>query len=255
VTPPLVTDEDLSAYVDGALPVERQAEIAAWLAANKEAAETVSAYRAQARALKEAFEPILREPVPSRMLTAGRMRPPLKWAAGIAASLMLVSVGAASGYYGAIRSLPPPLPVEQQTFGARAAQAHAVFAPEVRHPVEVAADEQAHLLAWLSKRVGAKVRAPTLTNMGFDLVGGRLLSDPAGPAAQLMYQDGQGRRVTLYVISGEGHGRESAFRWAKEGGVEVCFWVDGSVHYALAAELDRKEIYRLAKMVYQQFNG
>ena len=39
-----------------------------------------------------------------------------------------------------------------------AAVAHVAYAPEVRHPVEVAASDQAHLVAWLSKRLGTKLR-------------------------------------------------------------------------------------------------
>ena len=256
MTPPLVSNEDLSAYVDGALPVERQAEIAAWLAANKEAAETVSAYRTQAKALREALDPILREPVPGRLLNAGRPRPVLRWAAGIAASLVLVAGGAAAGWYAALSTVPPHVVAQPvPSLGARAAQADAVYAPEVRHPVEVTADDQAHMQAWLSKRVGVRVRAPALTSVGFELVGGRLLPDPAGPAAQLMHQDGQGRRITLYVTVDEGHQRETAFRWSTEGSVIVCFWVDGPASYALAGEFDRKDLYKVAKTIYQQING
>ena len=59
---------------------------------------------------------------------------------------------------------------------ATALGAHTVFVPEVRHPVEVKADE-AHLVRWLAKRVGADVRAPALGSMGWQLMGGRLLPD------------------------------------------------------------------------------
>ena len=44
----------------------------------------------------------------------------------------------------------------------RAANAHAVYVPEVRHPVEVGADQEAHLVQWLSKRLAVPVRAPAL---------------------------------------------------------------------------------------------
>src|SRR5690606_10809872 len=43
-----------------------------------------------------------------------------------------------------------------------AVAAHAVFVPEVRHPVEVAAAQHEHLVQWLSKRLGARLTVPSL---------------------------------------------------------------------------------------------
>lgn len=65
--------------------------------------------------------------------------------------------------------------------------------------MEVAADQEAHLVAWLSKRLGTPLKVPRLDTLGFGLVGGRLLPGDQGPVAQFMYQDGQGQRLTLYV--------------------------------------------------------
>src|SRR6185312_11907936 len=80
----------------------------------------------------------------------------------------------------------------------RAAIAHATYSPEVRHPVEVGADDEQHLVNWLSKRLGVKVRAPKLEEAGMSLVGGRLLPGESGPVALFMYQSQNGRRLTLY---------------------------------------------------------
>src|SRR4030095_2666588 len=63
----------------------------------------------------------------------------------------------------------------------RAAIAHATYSPAVRHPVEVGADQEAHLIAWLSKRLGAPLRAPQLDEVGYSLVGGRLLPGDNSP--------------------------------------------------------------------------
>ncbi len=255
--PELVTSEDINAYVDGELPDERRAEVVAWIAANSDAASTVAAYRAQRQALKDALEPILREPVPARLLAATQRqrRPFQNWARQAAAAVLLLAIGSGAGWYAANQRRPVAPTAEERGFGERAAVAHFVYAPEVRHPVEVTADDQAHLVAWLSKRLGTKLKAPVLVPAGFELVGGRLLPDAHSPAAQFMYQDAQGRRITLYVRVDDAHISETAFRWIKEGQVEVCFWMDGTVGYALAGELERKDIYRLAKLVYQQING
>ena len=39
-------------------------------------------------------------------------------------------------------------------FARQAVLAHVVYSPEVRHPVEVRAAQQEHLVQWLSKRLG-----------------------------------------------------------------------------------------------------
>ncbi len=54
--------------------------------------------------------------------------------------------------------------------------------PEVRHPVEVTAAQQDHLVQWLSKRVGRPLKVPVLAAEGYELVGGRLLSGDGGAA-------------------------------------------------------------------------
>jgi anti-sigma factor RsiW len=137
----------------------------------------------------------------------------------------------------------------------RAAMAHATYSPEVRHPVEVGADQEQHLVTWLSKRLGTKVRAPRLDEAGMSLVGGRLLPGESGPVAQFMYQTPAGRRITLYVrAEARGH-RETAFRYARENNVGVFYWIDGECGYALAsADLAKEELLRVATLIYKQLD-
>jgi anti-sigma factor RsiW len=137
----------------------------------------------------------------------------------------------------------------------RAAVAHATYSPEVRHPVEVGADQEAHLTAWLSKRLGVPVRAPKLEHVGYSLVGGRLLPGDNGPVAHFMYQCQMGTRVTLYVRTDAVSNRETAFRYAREGNVRVFYWVDRKMGYALSsADISKDDLNRVANAVYQQLN-
>ena len=137
----------------------------------------------------------------------------------------------------------------------RAAVAHAVYTPEVRHPVEVGADQETHLVQWLSKRLGTPLRVPHLGALGYELVGGRLLPGAKGPAAQFMYQNAAGQRLTLYVRSNAGDNRETAFKYAREGTVSVFYWLDGPLGYALSGEMDRAALLRVADAVYRQLNS
>jgi anti-sigma factor RsiW len=132
--------------------------------------------------------------------------------------------------------------------------AHVVYTPEVRHPVEVGAEQEAHLAAWLSKRLGVSVRVPHLSEAGYELVGGRLLPGSSGPAAQFMYQDGRGQRLTLYVRTDGGGSRETAFRYARENNIGVFYWIDGPLGYALSGDLEKPELLKVAQAVYHQLN-
>ena len=204
-------------------------------------------YAAQNNALHRQFDPVLTEPIPARMYM---MRP--AWL-DYARAAVLVGVGIAVGL--ALPMLKPaqpnpaafvtPLPI-------RAARAHLVYSPEVRHPVEVDAKEQEHLVKWLSKRLDMQLRVPVLATDGFELLGGRLLPGVDGPVAQFMYQDSTGKRLTLYVTKPHKGDELTAFRFAQEGPVSVFYWVDRDCGYALSGELDRAQLARVASSVYRQ---
>ena len=85
------------------------------------------------------------------------------------------------------------------------------------------------------------------------LVGGRLLPGDNGPVALFMYQNQNGRRLTLYVRTEATRNRETAFRYARENNVGVFYWIDREVGYALAsADLNKDELLKLANLVYKQ---
>ena len=133
---------------------------------------------------------------------------------------------------------------------ADAIAAYRTFSVEVRHPVEVDAGQEAHLVQWLSKRLGRQLIVPDLAAAGFQLMGGRLLPAEDGPAAQFMYEDKTGERLTLYLRSGVGG--ETAFRYHKEGSIGAFYWSDEGFGYAIAANADRDLLLRIAELVYQQ---
>jgi anti-sigma factor RsiW len=252
-----VCDDDLLAYVDGALPPERVEEVEAWLAANPRDAERVRQWREQVDGLHRLFDPVLDEPIPSRLcvgvVTAPKQRPWLGPILRIAAMLVLVSGSGAGGWWlrGGVGGGVQPTGV---MVASEALTAHVVFAAEVRHPVEVAATERTHLVAWLSKRLGAELKVPDLSAAGFSLVGGRLLPASSGPAAQFMYENADGRRVTLYLRRNP-DGNETAFRFAAQGRVESFYWLDGSLGYALVGDVERERLMEMAKAVYHQLES
>ena len=251
-----ISESELQAWADGRLDEGRRSELEAWFAAHPEEAERAAAYRSFNAQLRERFDPVLEEAVPPRLERAARrgsrLRPAVALAAGWVA--LGIAIGTMAGWQ--LHALQaPPAKAEAPVIARRAALAHVTYSPEVRHPVEVGADQEQHLVAWLSKRLGGEVRAPKLDSEGMALVGGRLLPQDPGPVAQFMYQTAQGRRVTLYVRTEGPDHRETAFRFAREGGVRVFYWIDRKFGYALSsADLEREELLKLANAVYRQLN-
>ena len=247
-----LTESDLQAYTDGQLDPLRLAEVEGWLAVHQDDAERVNFYRQQNAALHTLFDPVLNEAVPQRLAKPERkswsMLPQLRYAA-VAAWL---AIGGMLGWF--LHDAQEVQPLADMSLARQAAVAHAIYTPEVRHPVEVGADQEAHLTAWLSKRLGSPLKVPHLGTAGYELVGGRLLPGDNGPAAQFMYQDARGQRLTLYVRTDKAENQETAFRYAREENVGVFYWIDGPFGYALSGDLEKPELLRVAQLVYQQLN-
>jgi anti-sigma factor RsiW len=243
-----LSEKDIQAFADDLVEPERRAEVEAYLTCDAEAAERVAAYRDQNAQLRALFNPVLDEAIPQRLTMLAPRRSPTRFA--IAASWLIL--GAAIGW--GANFLIGEDPGRSVTFAHRAAIAHAVYSPEVRHPVEVGADQQEHLVRWLSKRLGADLRPPVLVESGYELVGGRLLPGDRGAVAQFMYQDAKGRRLTLYVSKMNVSQGDTAFRFSRENGVSVFYWVDGALGYALSADLPKHDLLGVATAVYKQLN-
>ena len=248
-----IDEADLHAYVDGRLEPARHAAVEAYLEANPTERQRLADYRAIDAELHRLFDPALNEPVPAslRLPPMRRWTTAPVWLARAAAAAGFMLFGGALGWF-AHERVQQPL-VADRAFVRQALAAHVVYVPEVRHPVEVDAGQQQHLVAWLSKRLGTAIRAPALESLGFQLLGGRLLPADGKPAAQFMYQDAGGRRLTLYV-RGLADNRDTAFRFAEQDGIGAFYWVDGDLAYALIGDLDRPSLDQAAHAVYRQLN-
>ncbi|KMZ12757.1 Transmembrane regulator protein PrtR [Candidatus Burkholderia humilis] len=179
----------LSAFIDDELHGEERDAVAARIASDSASGAT-AAYHAQDNALRALFAD---QTEPQIVV----MKPRAKERVLLAACFLVVRIGC--GFL--MHMFLPTLAEPQARFAERADIAYAMYAPEQRHAVEVGASQQDHLVTWLSKRLNRSVTIPSLTEYGFQLVGGRLLPGEEGPAAQFMYQNAAGERLTLYMTT------------------------------------------------------
>jgi anti-sigma factor RsiW len=269
-------DSDLHAWLDGELSPERRAEVDGWLREHPEDAARVRLWAADRDAVRARFDGVLDEAVPDALAQVvwrkGVSARRWEWTEGrqrIAAAVAIFALGSALGAGVMWRAQGGPdalASLTQPAWVRRAAVAHAVYVPEVRHPVEVKAQE-ANLGGWLTKRLDTQVKLFDLREQGFELVGGRLLPDAAGPSAQLMYQaipapgvsdvDVKPVRVTVYLRKPDDN-TAAAFRYEQQGPLGMFYWVEGQTErgnacgYALVGELPREKLLAIAEAIYRQ---
>lgn len=264
--PPL-TEEQLHALVDGRVDGAEKAALEAQTQLDPQAQATVAQWSRQRTLLQDLYRGTLQESPPEHLvqaaLQAGATRQTTRQAwrwGGIAASVALSFVVGwlAHGRLDAPAAMASKALRQPSTeFVYQASLAHAVYTPEVRHPVEVGTADQTHLVQWLSKRLGRPLKVPDLAPQGYELVGGRLLPGEAGARAQFMYQNTAGTRLTLYLgaVSGDNAGvnaKETAFRFSSEGPNASFYWVDHGFGYALTGPMAQPALMQLAQAVYQQ---
>jgi anti-sigma factor RsiW len=244
-----IGEMDLHAYVDGQLDASRRAEVEAYLAAHPEAAAQVQELRAQMHALHLRFDGVMNEPIP---LPLSNALLPRQSPRGLAAGMAWLAGGLVAGWFA--HALVPAPAATQTAFAKEALVAHALYVSENRHPVEVPAEQEAHLVAWLSKRLDAPIRAPDLRGQGFSLLGGRLLPGDGGPLAQLMYQSASGERLTLTVTRAVKPQADTGFKILERNGTSVFYWIDRDYGYALSGGIDRSRLLTVAHAVDTQLH-
>lgn len=259
-----IDESELHALVDGELDAARQAEVEAWLSDNPEAARRVARYRAQNAGLHALFDEVLAEEVPPTIIAAlaGRRRHWLPRSAAVAAGVALLVAGTAAGWFARDAMAPrapdtaqvaqAQPPIDTKELMVRAAMAHLVNRDDDLHMAK--ADGTDDTGKYISTRMGEKVRVPQLASLGYHLVGSRILPDTGGPAAQFVFADPSGGRVSLYVRTEKAKGVNVTYALADD--LSMFYWNDSHHSYALVRKVNdeagREALLKAAKMVHQQ---
>ena len=253
-----IEEDDLQAWVDGRLTPADNEAVEAYFAAHPESRARWSQYAEQREQLRAAFAGPTEGTMPARLqvarLLAGQRHRRRRQLGRMAAAVALVIAGGIGGW--GAHDLLPGLTSSASAVLASAVfddaiAAHRTFSVETRHPVEVGANEEAHLVQWLSKRLGHHLIVPDLDALGFRLMGGRLLPADRGPAALFMYEDGKGTRLSCYYLVADVAG-ETEFQFREQNGIGAFYWVDDGLAYAIVANAPRGLLLKVAEIVYQQ---
>lgn len=246
-----VGDDDLQAYVDDRLPPNRKAVVEDYLARHADAATRVASYLEQRQVLRDGLRFKADEPLPARLRVENVVpsRSPLMRRVGALAASLFVAfgMGGLGGWYG--RDLARSTDGSERT--QIAVGAHRVFVADLRRPVEIRAEAQDQLVQWLSNRLERPVSVPDLSAAGLRFMGGRLIATPTGPAAQLMYDDDAGTRLTIFLEADAGSEPEAA-RYAKVAGFGALSWADTRFYYTVSAASEPDRLALVGNLVRRQ---
>jgi len=248
------SENDIHLALDGEMPVEERPAFERWLDAHPDMHARSHRFATDRDRLREVLAGVLDEPVPPRLsgvplIPEDTMKGPprLLWRSLGAAAILII--GGVGGFI--LGKVNWGVSVSGENVADRAIAAHILYASEKRHVVEVGADQKDHLVGWLSKRIGVRLVAPDFSGAGYELVGGRLLPSAHRAAAQFMYQDRSGARISLYVVRDPGS-HETSFRLLKEEGARAFYWLGNGCGYAVAGEVSENTLLTLANLAYTQ---
>ena len=254
-----VSEDQLHAYVDQQIAGSRCEVTERYLREHPDVAQRVASYQRQRALLREALSPLAAEPVPPRLrldqIIGERLRRRQSpWR--LAAMLVLgIGLGGVGGWY-----LRAPPKAEHATSAIallrqEAMSTHAVYSADRRHPIEVGADEEAHLKQWLSNRLNKAIAPPDLSGFGYKLLGGRLLATDQGRPAALFMYEGPNRERLSVIMQPTAANLNAAMANIAKGTINGCGWIDNGLGYAVVAAAPQNELKRIADQIIAEQNA
>jgi anti-sigma factor RsiW len=251
-----ISEDDLQAYVDGRLDVSRSLLVEQYLEQNPGAAGRIAAYIEQSNDLRAAFssaavKPNLASIAEPNREAARHMRRPTPWLTAAAAILLALLVGGGGGWL--VRGQIAPLQLGGiPALTQEAVVNHLVYTEDHGRPVELAADREADLVQWLSKRLNTPLKVPDLTSAGYRFMGGRLAATDHGPAAMLMYVDASGNRLTVFTRPMPKDKRDMKTIPVSADGVSGFAWICDGLGYSVLEKDNGNDLRSVADIVRHQ---
>ncbi|MCB5174196.1 anti-sigma factor family protein [Microvirga lenta] len=254
-----IEEGELQAYVDRRLEPERRAAVEAYLRTNPKTASRIGSYCRHRQDLKDLLDTVAEKPVPRRLhigtIAAGVRQQRFARYRQVAVICLCIATGLLLGWFlGGMRSIDV-LGLSAQADGLKrdAIAAHRFLSTDIQ-PSAVLTAGDAQLRRWLLRRLGAPFAVPDLTAFGLNFLGGRILPYRKDNAiALLLYGDGRGVRVTVYMRAGEHV--ETNLRSARIEDTPVFYWLDNRCGYVIAATADLDRLPSVAAVVFDHFES
>lgn len=222
--------DELHAYIDGQLPAARRAEVEAWLAAHPDDAARVRGWKSDVEALRSAWGNPAALPAAPR-LDPARIRRRLhagRWTGLARAAVLVLALGLGAGGGWLARDArdgygTPPM--------ADAVTAYRMLADQ-QVSMDFEGDRMGGLQGWLARNFNEAGRVPDLSSQGYVLQGARMMSTPEGAAAMLVYEDGQGGMLGVYLRPRTQRMRDGERR---DGSLMARYWGQGDTAIAVVS--------------------
>jgi anti-sigma factor RsiW len=284
------SDDRLIAYLDGEVEASERREIEAWLDADPAARDKLAALGESAALVRLAFDEVVHEPVPERLLAAARgerlsATPSAKilpfkrvgslgrapggrsWWLGLplAASLFGLLLGGAAAYLSVAKLLPGDLGGKQATVQMaadnlwldNAAGYFKLFASAGDGAlIDVpATSDPREALQKISQSLPQEVRLPDLKPWGLSFRGARLVVAEGRPAAQLVYTTDNKAIGPLTLIIGSSKEPDIPPTLARRQDVNLLYWRHQGRAYALVGQTDIGYLWGIANDVAWQLDA
>jgi len=268
---PRPSDERLIAYLDGELDESERADIAHWLERDGELREHAARLTESAAALRAAFDEVLREPLPERLIAAARgttgtvvdlsavrtrrwrrVLGDRRWWIGTAAAASLAAFAVGFGIGGGEVVLPGAEVASNVTRGAEFVSDTFPdnLAGYYKRYVTVGPGEAASF-----DKLPQNFHLPNLKPWGLDFEGARFLMVEGQPAMALVYvTDNKALGPVIVVVANSGKPDETV-RFANSGDINVLRWRHHGHAYALAGTANANYLWNIHNDLAYQFDG
>jgi anti-sigma factor RsiW len=284
------SDDRLSAYLDGEVEAAERREIEAWLDRDPAARDRLSALAESANLVRLAFNEVVHEPVPERLIAAARGETrspkldaevlPFRARAGgrgaaarcwwlglpLAASLFGLLLGAAITYLSVEKWMPGGPATKEHAAEMAAADnlwldnAAASFkllasaGDGVLIDVPATGDPR-EALQKISQSVPHEVRLPDLKPWGLTFRGARVVVADGRPAAQLVYTTDNKAIGPLTLIIGSSKEPDIPPTLARRQDVNLLYWRHQGRAYVLVGQTDIGYLWGIANDVAWQLDA
>jgi anti-sigma factor RsiW len=270
------SEEDLVAYLDGELDASVRAEVEAWLDGDAAARDHASGLTESARLLRAAFDPVLHEPIPERLLAAARGETApvvvdfgaarrkrlggqswVQWAAaaGVAGLLIGGGVGYFAGGPGA--SNPQTANLQTANWLDNIAGYHKLFVsagPNDLALVDVpASDNDAARKA--VQKLPSDFRLPNLQPWGLQFQGARYLFIEGQPGTQLFYTTDNKALGPVTVVVATSNKPDLAPTFDRRDNLNLLYWRHHGHAYALVGAADIGYLWNISNDIAYQLDA